>query len=244
MQSRVAAAGVSLVQIRGAEDGAQLALATLLGVPSTTALELADVVDAKTQSPGGAEQLATEAFASRPEIAIAKRNAAVAMSRAGAEGSALWPQLALRFGYNYERPNQRYFPVRDRFDGSWDLSAVLSWTAWDWGVTYHGMKAARAEASAAARNVEEARDAVRLDVERQRQGYTNAAEKIRAARQALGTAERAHAAARILFDAGRAQSLEVLDAATELNRARSDLVSSLADARIAWAQVQRASGRD
>jgi len=245
VQSRVAAARVSLVQIRGAEDGAHLALATLLGIPSTTTLELADLVDAKTpEPPRGAEQLVTEAFASRPEIAIARKSAAAAAARTGVEGSALWPQLALRFGYNYERPNQRYFPVRDRFDGSWDLSAVLSWTAWDWGVTYYGLKAARAEASAAARNVEETRDAVRLDVERQRQGYVNAAEKIRAARQALGTAERAHDAAKILFGAGRAQSLEVLDAATELNRARSDLVSSLADARIAWAQVQRAAGRD
>ncbi|MBK8011760.1 MAG: TolC family protein [Deltaproteobacteria bacterium] len=245
VQSRVAAARVSLVQIRGAEDGAHLALATLLGIPSTTALELADMVDTKTpESLPGAAQLVAEAFASRPEIAIAKEGAAMATARVEVEGSALWPQVSVRFGYNYERPNQRYFPVQDRFDGSWDISAIASWTAWDWGVTYYGMKAAQAEASAAARNVDEARDAVRLDVERQRQGYTTAAAKITAARQALSSAERAYDAAKILFDAGRAESLDVLDAATELTRARSDLVQSLADARVAWAYVQKAAGRD
>ena len=185
-----------------------------------------------------------EALASRPEVAIATDGAAVAAARVEVEGSALWPQVSLRFGYNYERPNQRYFPVHDRFDGSWDISAVLSWTAWDWGVTYYGMKAAQAEASAAARNVEETRDAVRLDVERQRQGYTTAAAKITAARQSLSSAERAYDSAKILFDAGRAESLDVLDAATELTRARSDLVQSLADARIAWALVHKAAGRD
>jgi outer membrane protein TolC len=245
VQSRVAAARVSLVQIQGAEDGAHLALTTLLGLPSTTALALAEIGDTRTpESLPGAEQLVIEALASRPEVAIATDGAAVAAARVEVEGSALWPQVSLRFGYNYDRPNQRYFPVHDRFDGSWDISAVLSWTAWDWGVTYYGMKAAQAEASAAARNVEEARDAVRLDVERQRQGYTTAAAKITAARQSLSSAERAYDSAKILFDAGRAESLDVLDAATELTRARSDLVQSLADARIAWALVHRAAGRD
>ena len=245
VQSRVAAARVSLVQIRGAEDGAHLAMATVLGVPSTTALVLANIVDTKTrESLPDAEQFVTEALATRPEVAIATEGAAVAAARVEVEGSALWPQVSLRLGYNYDRPNQRYFPAHDRFDGSWDISAILSWTAWDWGGTYYGMKAAQAEASAAARNVDEVRDAVRLDVERQRQGYTTATAKIAAARQALSSAERAYDVAEILFDAGRAESLEVLDAATELTRARSDLVQSLADARIAWAFVQKAAGRD
>lgn len=92
--------------------------------------------------------------------------------------------------------------------------------------------------------MEEARDAVRLDVERQRQGYTTAAARITAAREALSSALRAYDSAKLLFDAGRAESLDVLDAATELTRVRSDLVQSLADARIAWALVQKAAGRD
>lgn len=244
-QSRVAAAQVSLVQIRGAEDGAHLALTTLLGLPSTTPLLLADIVD--SQSPASlpaAEPLVREAVTSRPEVAIAKQGAAVAAARVEVEGSALWPQASLRFGYNYDRPNQRYFPVRDRFDGSWDISAVLSWTAWDWGVTYYGMKAAQAEAAAAARNVDEARDLVRLDVERQRQGYVTAAARISGARDTLDSALRAYDSARLLFDAGRASSLDVLDAATELTRVRSELVQALADARIAWALVHKAAGRD
>ncbi|MCA9630153.1 MAG: TolC family protein [Myxococcales bacterium] len=245
VQSRVASAQVSVVQIGGAEDSAHLALCTLIGLPSTTALQLVEVVDIGDPRPlPDAQQLVNEALASRAEVAIATHAADVAAARVEVEGSALWPQVSLRFGYNYDRPNQRYFPVRDRFDGSWDISAVLSWTAWDWGVSYYGMKAAQAEASAAARNVEETRDAVRLDVERQRQTYTTAVARATAARQALSNAERAYGSAKILFDAGRAESLDVLDAATELNRARSDLVQSLADARIAWGLVHKAAGRD
>jgi outer membrane protein TolC len=245
VQSRAAAARVSLVQLRGAEDGAHLALTTLLGLPSTTALELVEVLDAVApESPPATAQLLAEALATRPELAIAQEGAARAAARAGVEGGSLWPQASLRFGYNYERPNSRYFPVRDRFDDSWDLSLLFSWTAWDWGVAYHGKRAAQAEAAAATRNVDEARDAVRLDVERRHREQASATEQVAAARQAVGTAERTHAAAVLLFDVGRIQSLDLLDATTELAQARSDLVQALADARIAWALVQRAAGRD
>lgn len=175
---------------------------------------------------------------------MAQQAAEVAEARAEAAGSALWPRLYVRFGYNYERPNQRYFPVQDRFDGSWDLSLILSWTAWDWGVTYYGAKAARAEASAAARNIDQVQDAVRLDVERRRREYLSHRERASALRQSVGTAERALERAKILFAEGRITSLDLLDAETELARARSELVQALANARTTWARVERAVGRD
>ncbi len=242
VRSRVAAARVASVQTQGAEASAQLALTTLIGVPSTTPLMLADIVDATQDSSSDVGGLVAHALANRPEVAIAATNAAMAAERVNIEASALWPQVSLRFGYNYDRPNQRYFPARDEFDGTWDLSAIMSWTAWDWGVTYYGMKAAEAEARAASRNVEETRDLIRLDVERQRQAYTTATAKIVAAQEALKSAEHSFDTMQILFDAGRAQSLDVLDATTELTQARSDLVQAFADARIAWAFVQKSLG--
>jgi len=244
VRSRVAAARVASVQAQGAEASGQLALTTLLGVPSTTPLTLADIVDSVQDSSADVEGLVARALANRPEVAIATTNAAIASERVNVEASALWPQLSLRFGYNYDRPNQRYFPAQDEFDGTWDLSAMVSWTAWDWGVTYYGMKAAEAEARAASRNVEETQDLIRLDVERQRQAYTTATAKILAAEEALKSAEQSFNTTEILFEAGRAQSLDVLDAATELTQARSELVQALADARIAWAFVQKSLGDD
>ncbi len=242
VRSRVAAVQVSAIQTRGAEESAQLALTTLLGVPSTTPLVLADVVDDAARFAGDVEDLVSQALANRPEVAMAKTNAAIASERVNVEASALWPQMSLRFGYNYDRPNQRYFPAQDEFDGTWDLSAMVSWTAWDWGVTYYGMKAAEADARATTRQVEETQDLIRLDVERQRHNYSTATAKIAAAREALSSAEQAFNTMQILFDAGRAQSLDVLDAATELTQARSNLIQALADARIAWSYVQKATG--
>jgi outer membrane protein TolC len=243
VRSRVAAARVSLVQTEGAEASAHLALTTLLGVPSTTPLLLADIVDSPQES-GDVDGWVAQAQANRPEIAIATTQAAIASERVNVEAAGLWPQVSLRFGYNYDRPNQRYFPARDEFDGTWDLSAMVSWTAWDWGVTYYGMKAAEAEARAAKRNVEETRDLIRLDVERQRQNYSTAMARIVAAREALVSAEHSFNTMQILFEAGQAESLEVLDVTTELTQARSDLIQAQADARIVWALVQKSIGAE
>lgn len=146
--------------------------------------------------------------------------------------AGLWPQIYLRFGYNYVRPNQRYFPARGRFDGSWDLSVMLSWTIWDWGVNYHGIKATRAEASAASRNVDDVRESVRFNVERRLQEYESIRERTKASRQAVLSAEKAFELATSLFAEGRITSLDLLDADTEVTRARSEHVQALADSRL------------
>ncbi len=244
-RTRLAVARGSGVQSRGAVAGAHLALTTLMGVPSTTELVLTDTLtnSALGEAPPAASLL-SEAFTSRPEVVAAKEAALAAAARAQAERAGLWPQLYARFGYNYEKPNPRFFPVRDRFDASWDLSVMLSWTAWDWGVTYHGAEAARAEAAAVQRNVEEVQNGVRMDVEGRRQEYESLREMTSAAQQAAKSAEHALTRAALLFGEGRITSLDLLDAETELVRARSDLVQALADARVAWARVLRAAGRE
>lgn len=244
-EGRAATARVSLVRAEGAVDNAHLVLTTLLDLPSDTVLELTGADDDEVlEALGSTDDLVSQALTARPEIAIARETAGLATTRVDLESAPLWPQLLLRFGYAYENPNQRYFPAHDRFDASWEASVVLSWTVWDWTATAHAVKAARAEATASARRLDDVRDAVQLDVERERVSYATSLAQVAAARQAVTSAERAHAAAQRLFEAGRTPSLDVLDATTELSRARAELVQSLADARLSLVYVQRAVGRE
>ncbi|MBW2700840.1 MAG: efflux RND transporter permease subunit [Deltaproteobacteria bacterium] len=243
VESRISAARVNLVQTTGAVDGARLALSTLIGVPSTEGLKIKNVLESEdTPNPPSADSMVTQAYSNRPEIGVARSAAAIAEERVDIAGAGLLPQVGLRFGYNYDRPNQRYFPPKDQFDGSWDLSVMVNWTFWDWGATYHGMKAAEAEAKAANRAVAEAKEGVRMDVEGRLRSYRTEKEKITAARSGIKSAERAFGNAKVLFDAGRLTSLDLINAEFELTQARYQLVQALADARIDWAQVLRAAG--
>ena len=244
VQARISAARVNLVQAAGAVDSARVALATLIGVPTSTILIVEDVLDsAQLPEPGGTtDQLVARARSRRPEIGMARSAAAIAEERIDIEGSGLWPHVGLRFGYNYERPNQRYFPVRDEFNGSWDVSVVLSWTVWDWGASYYGMKAAEAEAAAARQALEDVEEKVEVDVVHRLRRYRTETERVSAARSGIASAKRAFENATKLFEAGRLTSLELLNAELALTQANYELVRALADARIAWGRLIEAAG--
>jgi multidrug efflux pump subunit AcrB/outer membrane protein TolC len=243
VESRISAARVNLIQARGAVDGARLALATWVGLPSATGIKIKSVLESEGVSKHQPiEGLIAQAYTKRPELGVARSTASIAKERIGIQAAALWPQVGLRFGYNYDRPNQRYFPVRDQFNGSWDLSLVLQWSIWDWGVTYYGKKAVQAEAFSAEQAVEEIREGIRLDVTRRVQNYHMRTEGIEAARSGITSAQRAFENATVLFEAGRLTSMDLLTAELELTQARYRLVIALADARMAWAQVLKSTG--
>jgi multidrug efflux pump subunit AcrB/outer membrane protein TolC len=242
-ESRISAARVNLVQATGAVDGATIALSTLIGVPLTTDIQVVEILDSQdVVSLEQVEDLAQKASARRPEIGVAMAAASIAKEKVDIEGSGLWPQIGMRFGYIYARPNQLYFPMQDETNGSWDVSVFLSWTLWDWGSTYNGMRAAKAEASAANHAVEEIRNNVRMDVEHRVLEYKTASQKITAAQSGISSAQSAFSNATELFSAGRITSINLLNAEFELTQASYQLIQALADARIAWARVQKATG--
>lgn len=269
VDSRLATARVSLVQAEGAVATAQLSLAMLLGAPTDTAFELTETLDTSAPAPearaglapqgspaelasqgdvagsaagGSADDLAAEALRQRDDLAAARAQASAAFAKARAERGALWPQVSLRLGYSYDRPNQRYFPTEAEFNDSWDASVVMSWSFWDFGATASTASAAEHDARIAARSVERIEDVVTLEVERARQELRRERERIAAAKQALESAELAFRVADETFNASAATSVEVLDAETELTSARAELLRARVGARLAEARLERARG--
>ncbi len=45
---------------------------------------------------------------------------------------SLFPNLYFNAGYDYAKPNQKYFPVKNEWKYSWDLNIVLQFNLWDW----------------------------------------------------------------------------------------------------------------
>jgi outer membrane protein TolC len=80
---------------------------------------------------------------------------------------------------------------------------------------------------------------------------TQASQALGKARVAVLTAQRGQQAAeescrvrQVLFQNGRATSVELTDAETELTRARMELVSAQIDLRLASTRLRHALGRD
>ncbi|MBW2736122.1 MAG: hypothetical protein JRH20_27370, partial [Deltaproteobacteria bacterium] len=113
---------------------AALALNALLGLNANTKLTLATEPSVpKLEAMGTNADLQRKALQGRPVLLIAKDRTKQAVQHAKGAGAGLWPHLMLQAGVNLASPNERYFPPKNEFNGSWDVSLLLSWTAWDWG---------------------------------------------------------------------------------------------------------------
>jgi len=45
---------------------------------------------------------------------------------------SLFPNLFFSAGYDYAKPNPKYFPVKNEWKHSWDVNLVMQFTLWDW----------------------------------------------------------------------------------------------------------------
>jgi outer membrane protein TolC len=221
-RARLASVRVQTLQAKAAEAMAQLSLIITLGLEPDAVLELREPLD--DAPPADDEQR-------RPELLAARAQVAAKQAQARAAAGGLWPQIALRASVQLDSPNSRYFPLRNQLNPSWEASAILSWTAWDWGATWHGLRAAQLDAQAAHHGVEQLEDAVRLEVARRRLDVTTAAARTVATREAVDAADQSFQRAQRQCDEGQLACIIALDAEAELSRLRADLVQARIEQR-------------
>jgi outer membrane protein len=87
-------------------------------------------------------------------------------------------------------------------------------------------------------------DAIGVEVTQAAEALAEARTAIESGRRGVGAAEESYRVRRVLFQNGRATSVELTDAETELTRARLDLVNAQIDLRLAQARLAHALGRD
>lgn len=245
LQAHLARARAQAAEVSGRLRGAEVGLRSLLGLEVDAALVLSDALSPPAAADPAAPATPVDAPspAPPPELQIARLAEGVQQQRARAAFGQRLPTLVLRGGYTLANPNQRHFPLKDAFNGSWDVSLVASWRAWDWGAAREGGQAAEAEVQIArerrreaARRLEAARRIGTQQLATAREVATLAEGRVRADRAALqvATAE---------LDAGRSTLAEVAQAVLDLAQAESEQVDARVDVRLAAARLKRVGGR-
>jgi outer membrane protein TolC len=189
------------------------------------------------------EALVTRAIEERPERAALEARVAAAGARARAEGAARLPQLAALAGYDYARPNSRILPLEARWQDSWDAGVSLSWSVFDGGRTSAAVARARARVEALRAQLDGLTRAIRLDVTRSALEVTAAGKALDVAARHLDAARENQRVAADRYREGLIPSSERLDAEVALQRAGLDRLQSLAESRLALAELDHALGR-
>ncbi len=226
-------------QVLEAQTGADMAkngLVLLLGLTDGTELELAPV-DLTPPELRWTEEEAIAAARKRPEVRAAEARidqADVAVDVAKAD---YVPNINAVLIYSHSE-GQGAFGIPD----SGFLGVTLEWTAWDWGRRGHKVDQARATRRMAERGRDLAVDAVAVDVRNKWLAASAKRETLTVAESGLKAAEEAHRLQNVRFNEGAATTSEVIDAETEVSRARAQATIARYQYLIAWMDLVHAVG--
>jgi outer membrane protein len=226
------------LRARTGVDVAAAALVLSLDLPAGTAIEAVDdLPDPPPAVTWREPEVAAAAASQRPEIIAARERTEQAEAGRGVAKSQLLPNI---LGVaTYQRTEGQSFQPKN----AWFLGGTLSWDVWDWGKNWSGVKEATARAGQAAEAERGLREQVAFDSTRRLLEARTTFETLGAARSALQAAEEAYRIQSVRYNAGAATTTDVLDAETDVSRARSGYAQARYDYYLAQAALARAVGR-
>ncbi len=229
----VANAKVDLIRARNAERLARVALATAMGLPASTPLQIADNLVYQPVTLDRA-RLAEEGLRQRPEYRQVRLNAEAADARLRRAHRDFFPDIT---GGGF------YGATRGDLNEAWEINLNLNWTIFDGGNRIARYREARAALDAAVARVRAAELDISREVEQSVNNVVESEERIQAAQVAVASAQENFRLAQGRFDAGVGTILELTDAQLALTQAQNTEAQALADYRISLARLDRAVGR-
>jgi len=185
-----------------------------------------------------------EALEHRIEVRQLGESEAALRAEAAVARAGNYPRVDAQATAIYANPNQRYVPASAEWHGTWDASVVLSWTPTEiFGATARA-KNAEAHADEVAARKSALKNALRLEVNQAMNALAEATFGLDVSRDGRAAAEENYRVRRELFRAGKATTVEVTDAETELTQARLQAVNAQMDVRVARVALTHALGRD
>jgi len=143
-----------------------------------------------------------------------------------------------------QNPNQRIFPQQDRWDATWDLGVRISFTFNDIALTAAQVAEAKAKTASVEEQKNALKDALKMEVAAAFAEAAKAQAAKDAAQRGLEAALEALRVQSDLWKGGKGKTLDILDAETEVTRARLRLLDAHVNAVVAKIKLEHATGRD
>jgi outer membrane protein len=229
-----------------ADNGVKLARSSLnnvIGLPLSTNIEVQSDVSTDEDIVPELDQLIGQAMENRPELKEIDFRLKAGESGVTLAESNWYPQIYLAGNYNYSRPNQRIFPLEDKFNGTWDVSVGLSWDIWNWLATSDQTEQAESQYEQVKDSYKSLKDGITLEVTQSYLNLLKAKERVLASNQSVHQAEENYRVTNETFLNGLALNSDLLDAEFALLQAKTNYIESLADYELAKASLDKSIGK-
>jgi outer membrane protein TolC len=197
-------------------DSALATFVVQLGLPDGTPVEIVD--DLPENPPALAITLETaqsRAVKARPELAVAREKLAVAESQHKTAYAPYFPDVRAVGEWHHSTGVQPFQPEDEEL-----LGLRITWNLWDWGATRNAVREAEAARTRARIEVDAELERVKLDVRKKWLEAKASFDSLPSAATQLQAAEEAYRLQQVRFEAGASTTTDVLDAETDVARAR------------------------
>lgn len=222
VEAQVASAEQGLVQVQAFETIAEEQVRIGLGLPKDKPLALGidvfNVAPPAALPPLSAAQ--DQALQKRLEIRALDETVLSLKEVESVTRAGLYPRVDAFADLNIGNPNQRYTFAGDAWNTSWDAGVRASWTFNDTFTTIGAAAESKARVTQITEQKQVLRDGLKMEVVAAWAEIKKSAASIDAATRGLTASEESLRVRRELFLQGKATNVEMLDAETELTRAR------------------------
>jgi len=144
----------------------------------------------------------------------------------------------------YANPNPRVFPQQEQWDFTWDVGARIIWTVNETFSTLGAEAEAEARVAEVAAQRAAFKDGIRMQVAGAYAEVMGSAPSIAASEFEVQAAEESLRVRRKLYQFGKATTADLIDAETELTRARLRWLDASIGLLVAWVRLEHATGGD
>lgn len=235
---------VRLFEVRNNVQIAMIQLNNLIGLPLTATIELSSDPGLDIAPDPELDDYISTAVNNNPGILELDSRKQMNESVLDVARSGWYPQIYLFGNYYYQRPHQRYLPLRDEFNESWDIGITLSFDILNWGAVSHRTSQAEAQLRRTEYVLDKRRDDIAVEVTQSYLEVLSAREQADAARIAVEHAGENFRVTEDLFREEMVVNADVLDADVALLQARMAYIDALTRYEVAKAGLRKAVGTE
>ncbi|MBL9019278.1 MAG: TolC family protein [Myxococcales bacterium] len=246
VESNEAQADQAVIQLQKLAELREEQLRLLIGAKAGESLAVGEDIRLDVTAPQSAavDALMDIAKKQRLEFKVLDTGIRAKEKQREAELSNKYPRLSAFAAGEYTNPNQRVFPQEDKFTFTWSVGAQLTWTLNDYLIQRTTDRRLRGETNELRADRENLERGTRVQVLAAQQAVEIARSALETSRKGLAAAEEGYRVRRELLNAERATAVELVDAETDLTRARIAALNARVDLRVALTQLAHALGND
>lgn len=231
---KVNQANVALIQATNGVALLKMLLCQICGLDENTPIEL---VDEPME-----EMTAIDGEVNRSELAAMENLAAIGRQKINLARAETLPNVALMGGYTMVYPSL-FNGFEKRFTGLWNVGVMVKIPLVTWGDRFYKVKAAKAQSFADQMKLESTREKINLQISQSRQKVTEAEQSLAASKSAVEAADENLRFATLGLKEGVIPVINVNEAQTAWLSARSQLISSQIDLKLAQLHLKKALGQ-